>query len=473
MPKIYTLQNGTELTIADNPLGEGGEGTVHEILSPIAFQNSVAKILFPEKRSNERRYKVRYMVDNPPENIRDGNGHNFLIWPQHLLLENNDFVGFVMPIAQGVDLEELCRVKLKPELGTEWQKFHRDNPDSIVLRLILCNNIAKAVNALHATGHYVIGDLKPENIRVKSNGLVSILDLDSCQISEGEQIRFQSKMNTPKYNPPEKVVHQKEFSWDLFIVGVIFYEILCGIHPFTGTTKAPYDNQNTPEQKIQAGLFPFGSKSDFFEVIAPPHFIFKSLPVRVQKLFLRCFDAGISDSDLRPCAAEWLCNLVSRPKIVYFTADRTTIIAGVEVNLSWKVEGADDIEINEGIGKVQDCDTVRVTPNSQRIYRILAKNRFGYDEFQIHITTFPTPVLENLKVPMPEFESRINLDPINITSPRIDLSINWTSLMSSQPVFIEQSNEFKKLRTEHKPQPELLNLSSIYENIKRKISNRF
>ena len=473
MPKIYTLQNGTELTIADNPLGDGGEGAVHEILSPVAFQNSVAKILFPEKRSNERRYKVRYMIDNPPGNIKDGNGHNFLIWPQHILLDNNDFIGFIMPVAQGIDLEELCRVKLKPELGSEWQKFQRDNPDSMVLRLILCNNIAKAVNALHATGHYVIGDLKPENIRVKSNGLVSILDLDSCQISEGGQIRFQSKMNTPKYNPPEKVVHHKEFSWDLFIVGIIYYEILCGIHPFTGTTKSPYENQNTPEQKIQVGLFPFGSKSDYFEVIASPHSIFKNLPLRVQNLFLRCFDSGIADSDMRPSTNDWLNNLVSRPKVVYFSADRTTIIAGVEVNLSWKVEGADVIEINEGIGKVRDCDTIRVTPDSQRTYRILAKNRFGYDEFQIQISTFPTPVLESLKVPMPDFVSRVNLSHIQISSPRIDLSINISKLMSSEPVFTEQSADLKKIRPEYKPQPEFLNLSSIYENIKRKISNRF
>jgi DNA-binding helix-hairpin-helix protein with protein kinase domain len=115
MPKNFTLQNGATLSVADNPLGEGGEGAVYEILSPTNYRNSVAKILYPDKRTNERRYKVRYMVDNPPANIQDGNGHNFLIWPQQILLENNDFVGFIMPKAEGIDLEELCRVKLKPK----------------------------------------------------------------------------------------------------------------------------------------------------------------------------------------------------------------------------------------------------------------------------------------------------------------------------------------------------------------------
>jgi serine/threonine protein kinase len=469
MPKNFTLQNGATLSVADNPLGEGGEGAVYEILSPANYRNSVAKILYPDKRTNERRYKVRYMVDNPPGNIQDGNGHNFLIWPQQILLDNNDFVGFIMPKAEGIDLEELCRVKLKPELGSEWQKFYRDNSDSMILRLILCSNIAKAVNALHATGHYVIGDLKPENIRVKSNGLVSILDLDSCQISDGGQIRFQSKMNTPKYNPPETIIEHKELSWDLFIIGVIFYEILCGIHPFIGTTKAPYENLNTPEQKIQAGLFPFGSKSNYFEVIAIPHYNFKNLPDRVQKLFLRCFDQGITNPAIRPNTTDWLNNLTAKPKIVYFKTDRENIISGVEVTLSWKVEGADEIVINEGIGIVMESDTITVKPNSERNYKISATNKFGIDEQQIHISTFPTPVIETLKIPMPEFTSRVNLNPIQISSPKIDVSINFDSLFSSRPIFTEQSNELRTLKPQHKPKNEL-NLSSIYESIRRKIS---
>lgn len=469
MPKNFTLQNGATLSVADNPLGEGGEGAVYEILSPANYRNSVAKILYPDKRTNERRYKVRYMVDNPPANIQDGNGHNFLIWPQQILLDNNDFVGFIMPKAEGIDLEELCRVKLKPELGSEWQKFYRDNSDSIILRLILCSNIAKAVNALHATGHYVIGDLKPENIRVKSNGLVSILDLDSCQISDGGQIRFQSKMNTPKYNPPETIIEHKELSWDLFIIGIIFYEILCGIHPFIGTTRAPYENLNTPEQKIQAGLFPFGSKSNYFEVIAIPHYNFKNLPDRVQKLFLRCFDQGITNPAIRPNTTDWLNNLTAKPKIVYFKTDRENIISGVEITLSWKVEGADEILINEGIGIVKESDSITVKPNSERNYKITATNKFGIDEQKIHISTFPTPVIETLKIPMPEFTSRVNLNPIQISSPKIDVSINFDSLISPRPIFTEQSNELRTLKPQHKPKNEL-NLSSIYESIRRKIS---
>lgn len=470
MPKNFTLQNGATLSVAENPLGEGGEGTVYEILSPANYRNSVAKILYPDKRTTERRYKVRYMVDNPPTNIQDGNGHNFLIWPQQILLENNDFVGFIMPKAEGEDLEELRRVKLKPELGSEWQKFSRDNSDSMLLRLILCSNIAKAINALHATGHYVIGDLKPDNIRVKSNGLVSILDLDSCQISDGGQIRFQSKMNTPMYNPPETIIKHKELSWDYFIIGIIFYEILCGIHPFTGTTKTPYENLNTPEQKIQAGLFPFGSKSNYFEVIGNAHYSFKNLPDRVQKLFLRCFDQGITNPAIRPNTTDWLNNLTAKPKIVYFKTDRETIISGVEVTLSWMVDGADEIIINEGIGLVKETDSITVKPISERNFKIIASNMFGSDERQIHISTFPTPVIETLIVPMPEFKSKINLSSLNVSSLEIDLSINFNNISSENPKFAEPSIDLKTISASHMERTSIFNISKTYEAIRRKIS---
>lgn len=469
MFKDLTLQNGATLKIADKPIGEGGEGAVYEILSPTNYKDSVAKILYPDKRTNERLYKVRYMINNPPLNLQDGNAHNFLIWPQQILLDKNDFVGFIMPKAEGIDLEELCRVKLKPELGSEWQKFYRDSNDSIILRLILCSNIAKAVNSLHASGHYVIGDLKPENIRVKSNGLVSILDLDSCQISEGRIIRFQSKMNTPKYNPPETIAEHKDISWDLFIIGIIFYEILCGIHPFIGTTKAPYENLNTPEQKIKLGLFPFGSKSDYFEVIGIPHYNFKSIPESVQKLFLCCFDQGITNPDIRPNTVDWINNLTAKPKIVHFSSDRNTIISGVEVILNWEVTGADFVEINEGIGEVKAKDSIKVKPSSERNYKITATNKFGFDEQQIQISTFPTPIVEILKVPMPEFTSRVNLNPINISSPHIDISIKFDSLISNKPIFLEDNSEIRMIKPQHKTKNEL-NLSSIYESIRRKIS---
>jgi hypothetical protein len=71
---------------------------------------------------------------------------------------------------------------------------------------------------------------------------------------------------------------------------------------------------------------------------------------------------------------------------------------------------------------------------------------------------------------MPDFVSRVNLNPIQISSPQINVSININGLISDKPVFTEPSKELRTLRPQHKPKTELLNLSSIYESIRRKIS---
>lgn len=397
MTKTFTLQNGVTISVKNKPLGDGGEGKVYEILSPSNLRNSVVKILFPEKRTIEKQYKLRYMVDNPPAVVKDNNGHNFLIWPQQLLFENNNFVGFSMPKADGIELEELCRVEFKPELGQEWGKFYRKIPSSMKLRLVLCSNIAKALNALHSTGHYVIGDFKPENIIVKSNGLVSFIDLDSCQISDGKQIRFQSKMNTPKYSPPDSVSRNKDLSWDLFIIGIIFYEILCGIHPFVGTTKTPYEKLITPEQKIQAGLFPFGSKANYFEVIAPPHLNFKRLSIDLQNLFLKCFDQGILNPSMRPNSLDWINSLIASPNITFFRANTEKIVIGSSIYLSWNVKNANNITINKGIGDVSNISSKEIKLRKTTSLRLVATNSFGKDEKEISIKVLPPPEIKTFK----------------------------------------------------------------------------
>ena len=219
MQNKYHLSDGTHIIIDTNYIGEGGEGGVYEIISPQKFRHSVAKILFPNKQIEiERRYKVDYMVKNPPTETKDQSGHSFLIWPEHLLFENNQFVGFLMPRADGVLLEEFSSTELgyypyprhNERLGQEWLRFDRKNPDSLNLRIKLCSNIARAIHSLHSSGHYVIGDLKPQNIMVLPNGLVSILDLDSCQIVEQGNVRFESRVSTPEYNPPETPGIKKE-----------------------------------------------------------------------------------------------------------------------------------------------------------------------------------------------------------------------------------------------------------------------
>jgi hypothetical protein len=481
MQSNYHLSDGTQITIDTNFLGEGGEGGVYEITSPQKFKSSVAKILLTHNRVIERRYKVDYMIKNPPAETKDQTGHSFLIWPEHILFENNQFVGFLMPKAEGVTLEELSSTELgfysyprhNDKLGQEWQRFDRNSPDSLVLRLKLCSNIAKAIHTLHASGHYVIGDLKPQNIMVLPNGLVSILDLDSCQIADNGSVRFESKMNTPEFNPPENPGKKKEISWDLFIVGIIFYKLLSGVHPFFGTCKAPYENCTLPELKIKEGLFPHGSKGEFFEVIPMGHNAFKEFPEFVQKLFINCFDGGVTKPSLRPTALDWINKLTAKPSIKFFNADKEIIFDTQKFTLSWETENGRTAEV-EGFGTVELNGSLQLSAIGQSFFKLKISNEFG-DTFQdLSITRFPTPVIESLKVPTPTFESRLNLSPITIQSPNINVSINFDPKKLSQT-----TSSFAKLNDDLQNVTPLFNkettkwnsISKLFDELKIKINN--
>lgn len=479
MQNNYHLSDGTKITINNNFLGEGGEGGVYEIIAPQKFKLSVAKILLAQNRVIEKRYKVDYMIKYPPVETKDQTGHSFLIWPEHILFENNQFVGFLMPKADGVTLEELSSTTLghysyprhNEKLGQEWQRFDRSCKDSLILRLKLCSNIAKAIHALHTSGHYVIGDLKPQNIMVLPNGLVSILDLDSCQITDKSNVRFESKMNTPEFNPPESPGNKKEASWDLFIVGIIFYKLLSGVHPFFGTCKAPYENCTLPELKIREGLFPYGTKAHFFEVIPPGHDAFKDFPEFVQNLFINCFDVGIDTPSIRPTALDWINKLTAKPSIKFFRPDKEIIFDTQKFELSWESENGRSAEI-DGFGAVNLNGVLQLAAANQSFFKLKISNEFG-DTFQdLSVIRFPTPIIESLKIPMPDFSFSIQLKPITISAPDFNTSISFEKINMAHisNSFVSLDEEIKLSSPLFKKPNSFWSISNVFNKIKSQLN---
>lgn len=301
------------------------------------------------------------------------------------------------------------------------------------------------------------GDLQEGNLLVDDSGKIRLVDYDSICIPE---IEGQSELVTglKGYQHPSRFKNSKaSLKADYFSELIIYLSIL-------GLSVKP---DLWGKYQVKDTCYLLFTEIDFENIESSQIYNdLKGSSLLVDKLLivLKKFTDETNYLNLRPFE-----NYFIPPKIIYFKSDRTSIISGVEVTLNWKVEGADDIEISEGIGKVKESDSITVKPNSDRNYKIIATNKFGVDEQQIHISTFPTPVLETLKIPMPEFTSIVNLNPIQISSPKIDVSINFDSLISPRPIFREQSNELRTLKPQHKPKNEL-NLSSIYESIRRKIS---
>jgi serine/threonine protein kinase len=300
---MYHTTSQTFLTLENEPFASGGEGNLFKI---IESKNNIVKIYYPSKRTQEREAKVKYMLAHQPDFQKFG--HSATIWVSDMVYDSGNFAGFTMPFAQGIKLEYLCGSKVPSFLGKEWQKYDLKHKDAFYLRLKLCFNIAAAISQIHATGHYVITDLKPDNIIINSAGLVSIVDIDFFQISANDQILFPATAQTPEYSPADKSFTQ---AWDRFSMAVIFYRLLFGIHPFTGSCHAPYDNCHSIEEMMKSGLFPHSeSKKAHFKMIPPPHLKFSRLDTQTRALFLQAFE-----NEQRPSAEEWAQALYAYSKM--------------------------------------------------------------------------------------------------------------------------------------------------------------
>lgn len=316
MRQKVKLSNDTIIEVGNTPFASGGEADVFEILSPTIYAKQILKIYKPDKRTKQKEDKLKFLISNKP-NLIPLNDHHSVIWPIHLAYISNNFVGYTMPKASGIKLELLCHPKLPKTLSKEWEKFSFNTPGAIQARLKLCFNISAALSQIHSFGSYVLVDMKPDNVMVKSDGLISIIDIDSTEIIRNNSLIFPAQVATPEYTPPEfyktiidiekNVIHE---TWDRFSLAIIFYRILLGIHPFTASLKSPFENLTNIIDIVQKGFLPVGKTKGKFKTIPPPHNNFYKLEKNIQNLFLAALDDSISNPNIRPTADDW-CRILS------------------------------------------------------------------------------------------------------------------------------------------------------------------
>jgi serine/threonine protein kinase len=298
------------LTLESTPFAQGGEGSLYKVLKPINYQHLVAKIYHSNKRTKQRQHKLRYLIENPPI-FENKEQQQLISWPIGLLEKGQTFVGFLMPKVEGELLEVLATAKLPKSLSKKWQRFKLGTEGALELRQKVCFNIAVALYHIHQTGHYVLVDLKPDNILIQPNGLISLVDLDSIEIVEGNQMIFPAAMATPEFAPPEFHVLQRSsdalpISWDAFSMAIIFYKILLGIHPFAATSKGEYERATGLGEKLKHGLYVHNKKQEaYFARIPSLHQAFYQLPAVLQYLFNLCFVHGILKPEARPSSEDW------------------------------------------------------------------------------------------------------------------------------------------------------------------------
>ncbi|MBK9284038.1 MAG: protein kinase [Sphingobacteriaceae bacterium] len=311
MSTVYTSIRKA-IRIESIPLSSaGGEGSVYKIIPTLDYPSHCVKIYHKNKISDLKKRKLEYLVLNKPS---DAKGNSFMFcWPNELIYDDsNIFIGFIMPLAfSGSEkLYEFCHPKLPAILNSTWQKLNRNNDSKFHKRLKICFNIAVAVHSLHQGKKYVIIDLKPQNILINTQGHISIIDVDSFQVSSGLNMIFQGEVLTPDYAPIElyhayKSSKKATENWDRFSLAVCLYQILLGIHPYTATANELFCNATTLGEKIKNGLYVHGLNKNMLSVIPPLHSKFDTLPYSLKNLFNKAFAINGCNEIARPTATEW------------------------------------------------------------------------------------------------------------------------------------------------------------------------
>jgi tetratricopeptide (TPR) repeat protein/tRNA A-37 threonylcarbamoyl transferase component Bud32 len=106
--------------------------------------------------------------------------------------------------------------------------------------LALLLGAARGVAAAHDKG-IVHRDLKPANILVSSAGEAKVADFGLVHVMNSESLltRDGARLGTPSYMSPEQVDGRSREvtpSTDVYALGAILYEILCGVPPHDGAT---------------------------------------------------------------------------------------------------------------------------------------------------------------------------------------------------------------------------------------------
>jgi DNA-binding helix-hairpin-helix protein with protein kinase domain len=291
-------------------LAQGGEGEIFLTTD----RSLVAKVYHEGKMTPEAEQKLRAMLANPPIDSMRVQGRVSIAWAVDLVTVNGIVKGYTMPLLEKAKDEHLSNPRANLSKCRDLIDFY--NPSTrrkhfpwfhygYLIRT--ARNIAIVTDSLHAKG-YAIGDVNESNILVALDTIVTFVDTDSFQVP-GQGKNFRCQVGKPEYTPPElQGVSFKEIdrtqAHDLFGLGVLIFQLLMqGQHPFAGK----YQGQGeTPEIKdrIKAGHFPHGNKQVPYTPI-PLAPAFTILPLRLQELFIQCFEGGHNAPDLRPTAEQW------------------------------------------------------------------------------------------------------------------------------------------------------------------------
>jgi serine/threonine-protein kinase len=203
--------------VIQSELGRGAMGVVYKALDSVLERPVAVKTV---NITLEREYADKYEKRFYQEARAAGSLNHPNIVTIHDVGKAGDVVFMAMEYIEGVELRTL---------------IGEGRPLRVAQAVSIAAQIAEGLAYAHQRG-VVHRDIKPANIMVLANGPVKITDFGIARM-RGSRDLTQTGMllGSPKYMSPEQVIGKRaDHRSDIFSLGVILYEMLCGVAPFNG-----------------------------------------------------------------------------------------------------------------------------------------------------------------------------------------------------------------------------------------------
>lgn len=454
------LEDLSTLAVSDDPLDSGGFGAIYrcEAINDSPARTPLVVKLFQDNGRGSARQcldttrKLQHRIRQKNLELARGGEpglhrqRGLLALPQVSFagrIGRREVLGYVAERLDTAGYVPFDGVFEDPALLREYGSL------SFTDRLELARDLVQAFQRLWELS-FIHADINPQNLFVDpTNRRLEVIDFDSGAVTDhpddtpstwgklsdwlAPELLRQVCLGTSTTNP----VQVDRFS-DAWAVGIGIHYLLFLFHPLffledlgEDTVRrylARYDwpqiDRTDPDYNTGNGTCYEAYLQDLRELPQPLVAGFRTLLKR-----------GYTRPSLRPTYQQWsvaLDALQHPPTIHLFSAEPAAVIEGMPVRIVWRVEGAQEVVLEPGLGPVADEGTRVVLPLSDQWYRLVARNRSGtVASDPIGVRVWKTPVIQTLLVPTPAIQIHVGFDWVQLAAPvpRIDLDPPaWTTL---------------------------------------------
>jgi len=226
------IENGTNINQYKilSKIGKGGMGEVY-LAEDTKLDRQVALKILPAEFAEDKDRMSRF--------VREAKSASALNHPN------------IITIYEIGESENINYIATEFIDGKTLDTYLKDNPLSFNEVLDIAIQVTSALDESHEAG-IVHRDIKPDNIMIRENGLVKILDFGIAKLTEKETPEIESEdatavqqpsttpgmiIGTANYMSPEQAKGEiVDARTDIFSFGVVLYEIIAGYLPFEGKT---------------------------------------------------------------------------------------------------------------------------------------------------------------------------------------------------------------------------------------------